>query len=118
MIGAVGQVVLLRFPQADLVEGKLRPVLLLARVPGRHGDWLACMLSSQLHHATLGFDEVVLPTDEDFDDTGLKVASLVRLGRLAVVSPDALEGVLGAVSATRVSRLRGRLARWLEASDS
>ena len=66
MIEAVGQIVLLRFPQAGLMEGKLRPVFLLASVPGRHGDWLACMLSSQLHQRTPGFDEVVLTTDDDF----------------------------------------------------
>ena len=30
----VGDIVLLRFPQADLAEGKLRPALLLGRLPG------------------------------------------------------------------------------------
>ena len=35
-----GQVVLFRFPHADLEEGKLRPALLLRRLPGEYDDWL------------------------------------------------------------------------------
>ena len=54
MIGASGQVALLGFPQANLAVGKLRPVLVLARVPGRHDDWLVCILSSQMHQAIEG----------------------------------------------------------------
>jgi mRNA interferase MazF len=33
-----GQVILFRFPQADLEEGKLRPALLLGRLPGEYED--------------------------------------------------------------------------------
>ncbi|RME40829.1 MAG: type II toxin-antitoxin system PemK/MazF family toxin, partial [Caldilineae bacterium] len=35
-----GDIVLLRFPQADLAEGKLRPALVVALAPGRHPDLL------------------------------------------------------------------------------
>jgi mRNA interferase MazF len=43
-----GQIVLFRFPLADLASGKLRPALMLSRVPGPYEDWLVCMVSSQL----------------------------------------------------------------------
>ena len=43
-----GQIVLFRFPQADLDEGKLRPALLLGKLPGEYDDWLICMISSQI----------------------------------------------------------------------
>ncbi len=33
-----GDIVLIRFPQADLTEGKLRPTLVIAISPGRHRD--------------------------------------------------------------------------------
>lgn len=113
MIGAVGQVVLLRFPQADLASGKLRPVLVLARVPGRHEDWLVCMLSSQMHQATAGFDEMIDPSDDDFEASGLRVATVARITRLAVVEGGAFEGRLGAVSPKRLGGIRRRLAVWL-----
>lgn len=35
-----GQIVMFRFPQTDLMEGKLRPALLIGKVPGEHDDWL------------------------------------------------------------------------------
>jgi mRNA interferase MazF len=46
---APGQVVLFPFPKTDATPGKLRPALLLGKLPGRHGDWLACMVSSLFH---------------------------------------------------------------------
>ena len=45
-----GQIIVFRFPQTDLEEGKLRPALLLGKLPGNYDDWLICMISSQLHH--------------------------------------------------------------------
>lgn len=112
-MGEPGQVVLLRFPQADLASGKLRPVMLVAQVPGRHGDWLVCMITSQLHQAVAGFDEVITPSDGDYGQSGLKVSSLFRIGRLAVVESALVEGILGAVSPERVRRVRQRLGDWL-----
>lgn len=38
-----GQIVLFRFPQTDQTEGKLRPALVLRRLPGKFDDWLICM---------------------------------------------------------------------------
>ena len=58
-----GQIVLFRFPHADLEEGKLRPALLLGKLPGEHGDWLICMISTQLSHVVSNFDEIVRPED-------------------------------------------------------
>ena len=34
-----GQVVLFRFPQTDQVSGKLRPALVLRRLPGPHATF-------------------------------------------------------------------------------
>ncbi|MEO0273392.1 MAG: type II toxin-antitoxin system PemK/MazF family toxin [candidate division WOR-3 bacterium] len=111
-----GQVVLFRFPQADLEEGKLRPALLVAKLPGEYDDWLICMISSQTHHYVVGFDEMVRETDEDFAQSGLKVASVIRVGRLAVVSGDILLGAIGEISPERLSRVKQRLASWLSSS--
>ena len=61
-----GQVVVFRFPQADLEEGKLRPALLLGKLPGNYDDWLICMISSQAHQHIVGFDEIVQESDVDF----------------------------------------------------
>ena len=52
----VGDIVLIRFPQADLKQGKLRPALVVAISPSRHPDLLLALISSQLHQATPNFD--------------------------------------------------------------
>ena len=108
-----GQVVLFRFPRVDLRGGKLRPALLLARLPGVYDDWLICMISTQLHQVVKGFDEIVDRHDPDFVDSGLKQPSVIRLGRLAVVSGDNLLGAIGAIAPERLNRLRQRLANWI-----
>ena len=114
-----GQITLFAFPQTDQITGKLRPALILRSLPGQHGDWLICMLSSQLHHEVPELDEIIHDTDNDFSQTGLKVTSLIRVTRLAVVSADILEGAIGSLSEERLNRIRSRLADWIrETQDS
>ena len=108
-----GQIVLFRFPRTDLSEGKLRPALLLSEVPGPYEDWLICMISSQVHQRIDGFDELVEENDEDFARSGLKVTSVIRMGRLAVVEGKMLEGRIGTISPARMTRVRKRLAEWI-----
>jgi hypothetical protein len=50
------------------------------------------MISSQLNQEIPGFDEIVTSDDLDFNDSGLKLPSLIRIGRLAVVNSDILVG--------------------------
>ena len=108
-----GQIVVFRFPQTDLEEGKLRPALLLGKLPGEYDDWLICMVSSQTNQYISGFDEIVQETDSDFVESGLKLTSVVRVGRLAVVSGDILLGALGQVSNERLGRIKKNLSNWL-----
>lgn len=108
-----GQIVLFRFPRTDLAEGKLRPALLLSEVPGPYEDWLICMISSQMHQRIDGFDELVEEDDKDFSRSGLKVPSVIRIGRLAVVEGTMLEGKIGTISPERMRRIRRRLAEWI-----
>jgi len=108
-----GQVVLFKFPQTNLVPGKLRPAILLSRLPGSRDDWLICMMSTQVHQAVPQFDEVIHANDADFRLSGLRGISLIRLGRLAVVEGRILVGALGQISPTRLQRLKSRLVAWL-----
>ena len=105
-----GQVVVFRFPHTDLEEGKLRPAVLLGKLPGEYDDWLICMISSQTRQYITGFDEILQENDADFGESGLKVTSVIRVGRLAVVSGEILIGALGQVSVERLSRIKKRLA--------
>lgn len=111
-----GQVVLFRFPQTDLEEGKIRPALLLARLPGEYDDWLVSMISSQTRHYVAEFDELVLEQDGDFVESGLKVASVIRVGRLAVAAGEIFFGAIGQISDKRLVRIKKSLLEWLAQS--
>jgi mRNA interferase MazF len=102
-----------RFPQTDLQEGKLRPALLLEKLPGEYDDWLICMISSQTSQNISGFDEIVKDSDQDFEQSGLKVASVIQVGRLAVVSGEILLGAIGEISSERLNRVKKNLSNWL-----
>jgi mRNA interferase MazF len=108
-----GHIVLFRFPRTDLQGGKLRPALLLGKLPGDYGDWLICMISSQMRHYIPGFDEILQVDDPDYVASGLKLPSLIRVGRLAVVEETILVGSVGHIDSHRLERIKGRLARWL-----
>jgi mRNA interferase MazF len=108
-----GQIVLFPFPQADLVEGKLRPALLLGKLPGPYDDWLICMVSSQLHQYIEDFDEIVDIKDPDFADSGLKTPSVIRVGRVAVVEETLLAGAVGEIDPERLQRIKKNLSNWL-----
>ena len=108
-----GQIVLFQFPQTDTVQGKLRPALLLGQLPGPYDDWLICMISSQLRQHIKAFDEIVEQNDIDFESSGLKTSSVIRVGRLAVVDGSILLGAIGEIANERLERVKSNLANWL-----
>jgi mRNA interferase MazF len=61
-----GQIVLFRFPYADRKGAKLRPALVIRQLPGAHGDWLICMITSQLSQEVSSFDETISEKDNNF----------------------------------------------------
>ena len=111
-----GQIVLFRFPQTDQTEGKLRPALVLRRLPGKFDDWLICMISSQLHQQLPELDEVITSEDSDFLESGLKLASVIRVSRLAVVSSEILLGKLGKIDQKRLIRIKENIIKWIKSA--
>ncbi len=108
-----GQIVLFSFPHADNVGAKLRPAMVLGKLPGRFDDWLICMISSRLHHYVDGFDEVIRTDARDYSKSGLKTQSVIRLGRLAVIDAGLLKGAIGEIDSERLGRIKANLANWL-----
>ena len=72
-------------------------------------DELICAITSQLRYKVEGLDEVIKRTDDDFKPSGLKVPSLIRIGKLATVEEEVLEGVLGEISSERLTKILKRL---------
>jgi len=112
-----GQIVLVPFPHTDLTAAKMRPVLLLRRASGRFDDWSVCMGSSRLPRAEPDLDETITEADGDFPASGLKVPSLVRLSRPAVIDGTIMAGAIGAIGDDRLNRIRRKPADWLTAPE-
>lgn len=108
-----GHIALVPFPFTDLSGAKLRPVLMLRKVSAHFDDWLVCMVSSQLRQADPALDEMLHPEEADFAQSGLKVASVLRLSRLAVLDGALLVGCTGSISDQRLHDIRQRLAVWI-----
>lgn len=111
-----GQIVLFRFPQTDLKDGKPRPALVIRKVPGDYDDWLICMISTRLYQQQTGLDEIISPEDEDFKESGLKTQSVIRASRLAVVEKEVLIGKLGQFSQQRLHRIKEKITKWIMGS--
>lgn len=106
-----GSVVIAVIQQAD-GQLKKRPAVVLRELPGYH-DLLICGVSSQLHQAVKGFDEIVSRSDADFAASGLQSDSLIRLGHLVAIPPKYIEGEIGSISAKRRKRLLKNLSNYL-----
>lgn len=106
-----GDVVIVTLPQSDGAL-KLRPAVLLSALPP-YGDWLACGVSTQLHQHVAGFDELLPLQAPDFSASGLRQASLLRLGFLSTLPRAHIGGVVGRIDFERLQRLLARLARHL-----
>jgi mRNA interferase MazF len=106
-----GDVILTPIPQAD-GNTKNRPAVFLRELPP-YGDMLICGVSTQLHRQVVDFDEVVGTEDADFASSGLKAASVIRLGFLSVVPTHRVVGAIGSISSERHGRLLKNLADYL-----
>jgi len=109
-----GKIVLFRFPQTDQSRGKLRPALVIRKLPGPYDDWLICMISTQVSQQIQELDDLIKPEDGDFKDSGLKTLSLFRVSRLAVVEKSILLGILGEISVDRLIRIKSSLSNWIK----
>jgi len=52
--------------------------------------------------------------DSDFDQSGLKLPSVIRISRLAVVDGNIFLGKLGQIDPKRLQKIRRKLVKWIE----
>jgi mRNA interferase MazF len=105
-----GQIALFRFPFSNIPGSKLRPCPIIQKLPGKFEDWLVCMISSKLDQYIEGIDEIVSADSDDYIQSGLKGASIIRVSRIAVANQTLLLGSIGTISADRLKRIRANLS--------
>ena len=107
-----GDVIVAQLPQAD-GGAKSRPVLLLKELPG-FGDFLVCGISSQLQQAIDGWDLPIPARTPEFEMSGLKTSSIVRLSFVSAVPRSRMKSRLGRLPDPCVASLQDRLAAHLK----
>lgn len=75
------------------------------------------MISSRLDQKNNDYDEVITPEDSDFIESGLKLSSLIRICRIAVVNQDILLGKLGQIDPQRLLRIKRKLSCWIQGEN-
>src|SRR5207245_10067506 len=82
---APGEIYLAKFPYGDAPGMKLRPVLLLTGPIGAIPEVLVAYISSVIPDQVLPSDLLLDPQLRQFSSTNLKVASALRLHKLATI---------------------------------
>jgi mRNA interferase MazF len=98
--------------QQTRAPAKVRPALFLKRMPPFQ-DLLVCGVSTQVHQIVKDFDELIAPSDSDYSSSGLRAASIFRLGYLAVIPSTQIKGRIGSIAPERLKRLLNNLADYL-----
>jgi mRNA interferase MazF len=89
-----GKIVLIPFPFTNLTATKLRPALVLFE---GERDVVVAFISSKVPRKRGSTDIIVDETHPDFKLTGLKVASVIRLDKVATVSQELILGEIGEI---------------------
>ena len=107
-----GKVVLVPFPFDDLSTLKVRPAICLTDPFGPYRHVVLAFVTSRLPSEPAATDVILREEDPDFEQTGLKVSSALRLHRVVTVSTSLMKRELGALSSERHAEVDERL-RWL-----
>jgi mRNA interferase MazF len=100
-----GDIVLVPFPFTNLSQTKLRPaVVLWSDNAGQ--DVTLCFVSSQ-NMETLKPEEFILDSnDSEFLGTGLKVASKIKVARIATLERRLITSRLGQLGTNQIQQLK------------
>jgi mRNA interferase MazF len=106
-----GKVVLVSFPFDDLSSSKVRPAVCLTDPVGIHRHVVLAFITSRMPEELLDSDLVIGPGGADFQKTGLRAASVLRLHRLLTVSTSTIRREIGVLSPGLKAAVRDRLRR-------
>lgn len=113
-----GELYLVPFPRGSGLRPRVRPVVVLARLPGVYQIWLLAGVSTQFAGIVPGWDEYLEPSDPGFDETGLSERSAVRLSYLDSIEAADLRTRIGTLPPALLTRLQRRLAAWLDSEEA
>lgn len=89
------KIVLVAFPFDDFTGSKVRPAICLTESIGTYDHVVVAFITSKVNIATENSDLELSSSDINFDKTGLKVDSTIRLHRLITIPIHVIKRELG-----------------------
>lgn len=89
------KIVLVTFPFDDLSDFKLKPALCLTDPISEYRHILLAFITSNLHNATEITDLIIDKSNVEFEKTGLKVSSVIKIHRITTTSDNIIQKVIG-----------------------
>jgi len=112
-----GDIVLVPFPFTDLSQTKLRPAVVLWVDP-QGQDTTLCFISSQNLDRTTDDELILVMDDPEFAQTGLKVASKIRVTRIVTLDRQLLQRRLDQLGKMQIQHLNEVLISPFQLSSS
>ena len=95
-----GKIVLIQFPFDDLSDLKVRPAYCLTNAIGDYKHVIFSLITSRIPTILLDTDLVIDFTHPDFNISGLRQPSAIRLDRLLTLRQSMIRRELGSLSLT------------------
>ena len=103
------KIILVAFPFDDLSGSKVRPALCLSKVVGDYNHVVIAFITSRVEKANEEFDISLYDNDDEFENTGLRQSSAVRLHRLVTIPIIIVKRELGLLPEKYHDDLRHKL---------
>ena len=103
-----GKIVLIPFPFTDLTAAKLRPALVLFE---GERDVVVAFISSRVPRRSTLAEIVVDKAHPEFELTGLKASSVIRLDKIATISKDLILGEIGEIGSKLKRAINVKLSK-------
>lgn len=110
-----GDIVLIKYPFTDLSSTKVRPAIVVSsdEFTNYGEDAIFVCISSQTSNV-LPSDLFFVPSDSEFRNSGLKKASLIKIGKVFCLSKSLASRLLGKAGPNTMLRIKERLVNILD----
>lgn len=103
------KVVLVLFPFDDLSSSKVRPAVCLTEPIGQYRHVVLAFITSKVPEELLETDLLIESESKDFETTGLRVSSTLRLHRMMTATTSILRRELGQLSEEHQESVNSKL---------
>lgn len=103
-----GKIVLLPFPFTDLTKAKLRPALILLE---SKDDVVVCFISSKTNKTKSDIDILLSTSHIEFELSGLKTDSVIKLDKLATILKELIIGEIGIIGDELRKEINSKLSK-------